>query len=271
MAPVGSDNFDLRRVESRCLAVKGWPELERLLADIVAEMDVDFYALTWRVGRDTPTSPQPLMLALQNYPPAWIRKWRELVIQGKQDPVLKAAEDSSIPFLWADLDRFDVMDPAAIEYMRTAREAGLGNGLTIPLHTSSGAAGACHFAMRTGRSLPKHDNLIIVGLLACNAAHRLSRASPPHQVRRSALRLTPRQVECTTLAARGLTEVAIGQTLGISAETVKRHLKQARQTYNVSKTVQLITRCLHDESITFAAVVDDHLPPQGANRTKPGH
>jgi LuxR family quorum-sensing system transcriptional regulator CciR len=185
--------------------------------------------------------------------------WREWARRGRQDPVVAASQQTSIPFTWSELHKLEGVESDAAEFMQAAREEGLVDGVTVPLHTADGSAGACHFSVRSGRVLPKNDQFIIAGLLVCNAAQRLSALPAPAIARRKAPRLTPRQMECTVLAARGLTEGAIGKALNISDETVKRHLKQARQTYSVSKTIQLITRCLHDESITFDAVVNERL------------
>jgi len=61
-----------------------------------------------------------------------------------------------------------------------------------------------------------------------------------------ASRLTPRQIECTLWVGRGLTESEIAGKLGISTETVKRHLKEARGSYGVDKSIQLLIRAMAD-------------------------
>jgi DNA-binding CsgD family transcriptional regulator len=66
-----------------------------------------------------------------------------------------------------------------------------------------------------------------------------------------AVKLTRRQVQCTILAGRGLTEGEIAQNLGVAPGTVKRHLKDARRAYNVDKTMQLVTHALADGVFTL--------------------
>ncbi|HEY7810423.1 MAG TPA: LuxR family transcriptional regulator [Allosphingosinicella sp.] len=251
--------FNLQRLEAQLAAARTWPELDRVLLALTQQLGLDFYALNWRTGRASPSSPQPLMKVRHNYPERWVQMWKEWTRRGRQDPVVVASQQTSIPFTWFELHKREGVDTDAAEFMEAARAEGLADGITVPLHTADGGAGACHFSVGPGRALPKNDHLIIAGLLVCNAAHRLSALPAAAIARRKAPRLTPRQMECTVLAARGLTEGAIGKALNISDETVKRHLKQARQTYSVSKTIQLITRCLHDESITFDAVVNERL------------
>jgi len=70
-------------------------------------------------------------------------------------------------------------------------------------------------------------------------------------------RLTERQLQCTILVGRGLCEGAIGRRLGISPETVKRHLKEARLSYGVTKSVQLVTHALRDGQITLRDVFSE--------------
>jgi hypothetical protein len=41
-------------------------------------------------------------------------------------------------------------------------------------------------------------------------------------------------------------------------ETVKRHLKEARQTYGVAKSVQLVTQSLNDGQITLRDLLTDN-------------
>jgi LuxR family quorum-sensing system transcriptional regulator CciR len=75
------------------------------------------------------------------------------------------------------------------------------------------------------------------------------RARPRSEVKPR--RLTERQLQCTVLVGRGLTEQEIGRRLGISDETVKRHLKEARQAFEVNKSIQLVARTLYDGQITL--------------------
>lgn len=58
-------------------------------------------------------------------------------------------------------------------------------------------------------------------------------------------KLTDRQVECVILVGRGHTEREISKRLGISTETVKSHLREARRAYAVTKTIQLVIALLH--------------------------
>ena len=131
---------------------------------------------------------------------------------------------------------------------RQAR-ANIGDGFTIPVHFPGEPTGSCTFSMRRGRSLPTRNLGMAswVGTSAFQAARAILRAArerPSAAVPK--VRLTDRQVQCTLLVGRGLCEGEIATRLGISAETVKQHLKDARQAYGVAKSIQLVTHSLQD-------------------------
>ncbi len=63
--------------------------------------------------------------------------------------------------------------------------------------------------------------------------------------------LTPREREVLTLAAKGLTNRAIGQSLGISDRTVQGHLANIYAKLNVSSRTEAVTKALQLGLITL--------------------
>ena len=57
-------------------------------------------------------------------------------------------------------------------------------------------------------------------------------------------------------AARGKGDWEIGRILGISEETVARHIKQGCARYGVNKRTLLAIRTLYDGTLIFPDVVD---------------
>jgi LuxR family quorum-sensing system transcriptional regulator CciR len=91
----------------------------------------------------------------------------------------------------------------------------------------------------------------LIGTFAFEAARRLQRSdggAPPPQ-------LTDRQAECVALVARGKTDWEIARILGIGAETVTQHLKDARDRYGVTKRTMLAVRALFDGVISFTDIL----------------
>jgi len=70
------------------------------------------------------------------------------------------------------------------------------------------------------------------------------------------MQLTDRQLQCIIFVGRGLTEAEIARRLDVSAETVKRHLKDAREAMGVKKSVQLVIQALDAGIITLSDLVD---------------
>jgi DNA-binding CsgD family transcriptional regulator len=66
--------------------------------------------------------------------------------------------------------------------------------------------------------------------------------------------LTDRQRDCVLWAARGKGDWEISRILGVSEETVARHIKQACERYGVNKRTLLAIRTLFDGTLTFTDV-----------------
>ena len=70
--------------------------------------------------------------------------------------------------------------------------------------------------------------------------------SPP-----SKPRLTPREREVVTLLARGLTGEEIAETLSLSSETVRTHLRNAMKAMGARTRAHLIALALTSEAIAL--------------------
>ena len=70
----------------------------------------------------------------------------------------------------------------------------------------------------------------------------------PHPV------ITDRQRDCLVWVARGKSDWEISRIIGISPETVVRHVKQARERYGVEKRTSLLIRTLFDGTISFTDI-----------------
>ena len=65
-------------------------------------------------------------------------------------------------------------------------------------------------------------------------------------------RLTQRQLDCLVLAARGKTDWVAGQLLGLSHETVRMHIDNAKERFGVTSRAQLMIRALFYGQLSFA-------------------
>ena len=68
-------------------------------------------------------------------------------------------------------------------------------------------------------------------------------------------RLTRRQIECVALVGQGKTDWEIGLILGISEQTAKRHIADARNCYGVATRIQVVLRALSDGMVSIGELV----------------
>jgi LuxR family quorum-sensing system transcriptional regulator CciR len=240
----------------------GSPEaLRRLLEEATRAMEFDLFALIHHAPlAETERSLEHMrrgqVIAITNYPESWTRAY---VAENRiaMDPVVIASHRTALPFRWDELD-WEGEGPGGRRAFREASlEAGIGDGYTVPIHFPGEPPGSCSFAVHPGRALPERNLALAetIGRIAFEAARALVLAARRAGGNGARPRLTQRQLQCTLLAGRGLTERETAEALGIAAETVKRHLKEARLAYGVSKTVQLVARAAYDGRIALADLV----------------
>jgi LuxR family quorum-sensing system transcriptional regulator CciR len=249
---------DVQRFIDESRRVKTAAELEGLLAGVTREMGFEYYALIHHVDLSRYSSAldhmdQGNLVALSNYPPAWIEAYitRNIVAN---DPVLLASHRTSVGFKWEDVPKLIKITGKHRQITEDTRRAGIADGFTVPAHVPGEANGSCNFAMGLGRPLPEQNLAMahMIGAYAFQAARSLVLNAKDMTNYMPRVPLSQRQLECTFLVGRGKTDWEIAKILGISEETVKRHLKDAREHYDVPKRVQLVIRAVFDGQIALS-------------------
>ena len=236
-------------------------ELHALLQAISREMGFDHFALVHHVDlRPMGTLVDHLItddfIVLSDYPQFWVDQYINDAIV-TNDPVLLASQKMNVGFAWEAVPDLIKLTPSQREVTERTHRAGLINGFTVPANVPGELNGSCNFAIATGHKLPRKNLPMaqLVGSFAFQAARELVARlrkidgfEPP--------RLSQRQLECIILVARGKTDWEIGKILGISEETVKWHLKDARERYDVPKRVQVVLRALFDGQIPLTELIN---------------
>ena len=222
-------------------------ELKAILAEITKELGFAHFAVSHHV--DLSDSSEPA-IRIHNYPDEWERYYDGKQL-GRTDPVHRACQMTTVGFAWSQLPRMIPLTRRDLAVLEAAARQGLGTGFTVPAHVPGEVNGSCSFAADPRRPLPE-DHLPLaqlVGAFAFEAARRLVRM---RSAERAPLpRLTDRQRDCVVWAARGKSDWEISRILGVSHETVIRHLKQARERYGVGKRTLLTVHALFDGTISF--------------------
>lgn len=225
-------------------------ELGQLLGEVAGELGFSYFALTHHVAFDGGVRDG---VRLHNYPCGW-QEYFDARKLGPSDPVHRASHGTSVGFAWSELPRMIRLTEADQQVLDDAGRFGIGNGFTVPAHVPGESNGSCSFAAAQGAALPEEQlaTVQLIGAFAFEAARRIWRMRQP-PVEQPAL--TGRQVECLLWVARGKSDWEVSKILGISHETAKRHIKQARERYGSSNRSLLAVNALFDGAITFREVL----------------
>jgi len=187
-----------------------------------------------------PAHPAPGVML--TYPKAWVERYFARGYQ-KIDPVLVYTTDIAVPYLWRWLPLIRKLDQAQQLVLDEAREAGLHQGMSVPLigpHATrallSFASGEpnCEIEIRLGR-LGLYSALFHVAFTEMVGAARFT---PPTDL------LTSQEHECLRWLAEGKTSWEIGIILEISEHTVRSYLRTIFLKLDVTNRAMAVARAM---------------------------
>nr|WP_294814670.1 LuxR family transcriptional regulator [uncultured Sphingomonas sp.] len=224
-------------------------ELQSMMEQLTRDIGCVYFALSHHV--DVEAMPDRA-IRLHNYP----ERWAATYDAGKfaiWDPVHRASQRTSFGFAWRSLPGMVPLSRQDRQLMAMCAEHGLGEGYTIPANVPGEAHGSCTFVSAGGAPFPLEGVALaqLAGAFAFESARRLWRTGAPPE---PAPTLTDRQRDCLIWIARGKTDWETSRIMGVSPETIVRHVKEARDRYGVHKRTSLLIRALLDGTISFADV-----------------
>ncbi len=177
-----------------------------------------------------------------NYPDDWVTRYFEKRYQ-EIDPVVLLAPSRSTPMVWSNLLAGENLSPKQKKMFAESREAGLNNGLSIPVHGPLGESYVVSLATDTtecdnGPCLGTLQVLAIQFQLAYSQVARLQPETP------AGFHLTERERECLAWTSRGKSAWAIGMILGVSEHTVNFHLKSAMKKMGTTNRVTAVVSAI---------------------------
>lgn len=227
--------------------------LGALIGDATRELGFQFFALLHHASL---VAPHRNLVRFDSYPADWVEEFVRDDL-ASVDPVHHACRRTSIGFSWAQLADIVPIDAAGRGVLERSRRHGIGEGFTVPINIPGEPLASCTFATRDGVALPV-ERLLSAEQLGVHAFHAARRQHGlPASGRRPAL--SRRERQCLRLVAAGKTDWEIGRILGVSQETARQYVKQARARYGVSSRAQLVACGLRDALIRF----EDAIPPDG--------
>jgi LuxR family quorum-sensing system transcriptional regulator CciR len=226
-------------------------ELATAMVEICAILGFEYFALTHHVDMPSPTGTD---IRLHNYPAQWADYYDAQAL-GVSDPVHRASHVTSLGFPWSRLHDMITLTPRDRHVLALGAQQGIGDGFTVPANIPGETLGSCSFANTAGRPLPEAMLPLAqwAGLFAFEGARRLW-STRRIDTKAKAPVLTDRQRDCLLWAARGKGDWEISRILGLSEETVARHIKQACERYGVNKRTLAAIRALFDGTLTFTDI-----------------
>jgi LuxR family quorum-sensing system transcriptional regulator CciR len=223
-------------------------ELGEALGEISAELGFRYFALTHHVDVRRSSA----AVRIHNYPDGWA-DWFDAQALGLTDPVHRASNVTSVGFAWSRLDQMIALTAQDRRILELARGEGIGEGFTVPAHVPGEAHGSCSFACAPGEPFAgdRLPLLQLVGAFAFEAARRMRR----DRFTGGPVLLTDRQRECVMWVARGKSDWEIAKILGISEETAREHVSNARERYGVPKRTLVAVHALFDGTIGFLDIL----------------
>jgi len=178
---------------------------------------------------------------ISNYSPTWTQRYFDLHY-ARLDPVISAARASIDPFLWCPEAEQTGLSAAQREFFEEARIFGIRTGFTVPLAADDNGFVAVTFALderatTLRRLVDAHASALHLSSLLF---HRRAEATILSGCVVAGVKLTKREYECLSWAARGKSAWDTGRIIGRSARTVTYHLDNVRAKLGVKTTAQAI-------------------------------
>lgn len=177
-----------------------------------------------------------------NVPEDWVRHYMAENYQAF-DPVLLQTPMQDRPLVWDEMLISGRLSSKQRRILMESRDAGLFNGVSIPLHGPRGETYVMSLASERAK-MPRAEHLPRLQLLSAEFLIAYPRATVSKTDGPDTVRITDRERECLTWTARGKSAWTIGKILNVSEHTVNFHLKQCMAKLGVSNRMQAVVSAL---------------------------
>ena len=199
-----------------------------------------FNYVAGRLIRATGRSAPPSFDNIPRYMSTWSTEWIGHYTESgyfAHDPVLRRSLMSALPVDWCAVER---RKPIEKQIIGDARDAGLSNGVSFPVHGPLAEFGVISVTSDGSdrdfkKTLAHYKHLLqVASIYLHEAAFNVRRKEPGVGPEQS---LTQRETECLVWTTRGKTAGDISDILTISEHTVRFHINNAMRKLGVySKT-----------------------------------
>lgn len=159
---------------------------------------------------------------IANYPDDWMSYYKDNHYE-KKDPVPRQAFKTFRPFTWDSLSHTQDLDSGEKRVLNEAREAGLLDGVGVPIYGHNGELAGVGMASSAGGIKPDANVLSKLRALAMQFHLAFTDLEKESQAAKS-VHLTSREKEILLWAAEGKSDSIIGEILGVSHATIRFHM-----------------------------------------------
>lgn len=183
---------------------------------------------------------------LVNYTEDWMKHYAEKKYEAL-DPVRRYIYSAPGAFTWEKLMERPIMTGQQRTFMREGDDAGLHDGIGIPLRGPLGAIAGVGAASSAGgidmadKDLLSYANLLAHQFYTVYLELETARFEKEPQI----VRLTDREQEILKWCARGKTRSEIGDLLKLSDHTVDTHIRAALAKLDANNTTLGVLKALH--------------------------
>jgi LuxR family transcriptional regulator, quorum-sensing system regulator BjaR1 len=177
----------------------------------------------------------------------WPEEWLSHYIAHnyiERDPMVQSLYTTIHPFTWAEALSRREFSKADLAIMSNAYSCGMTGGFVVPIFGVGGQVHAVTMAGSDVRSDPEsRAELHLLSMYAYARAKQLKRRSDPF------VRLTRRQIETLQWVAFGKSDWEVAEKLGVSENTVHKHIEAAKARFGVPTRMQAVVAALRQGSI----------------------
>jgi len=171
----------------------------------------------------------------------WPDRWRTYYFHSgllQHDPVIEALPRTPGAYTWGEIRSHHGLSIAGTDALNRIAAEGWTDGLVVPLHRGGTHYGLVSLVVRESQLEPNDKAELTAASLAYH--HRMRHLVPLEGFRVPPAALTPREIECIALVARGLSDIKAGETLGIGGSTVHEHIERAKHKLDAHTRAELV-------------------------------
>lgn len=180
------------------------------------------------------------VLYASGFPKAWVETYqREKLFLN--DPIIRSAKSRTRPFLWSELIDDPTISAAERAYMHRLVDAGLGDGLAVPVYGPHAFNGYCGLGFGLGSAVPGEADRVLWAAV-CQMAHL--RACDFAEVPDTEKSLSPRETQTLRYMVIGFSNAQIAEEMGVEKSTIDTNLRRIYTKLDVHDRVSAAMRAI---------------------------